>query len=290
MGSTSRRRTPSSAHGRTASSSPSPTPTHAQLITRCVHQDIPAFCEKPMDSTIPTTAAIVQLVERSDVPVSIGFQRRRDSRYLALREAMRSGELSALFLARMVVGDETPPPAPEYLAVSGGIANDQSVHDFDVLRFLTDAEIVEICSTGARLSGAPGFAEANDFDHAATMMRLSNGALAVLTSSRNSAPGYDVHVELTGSLRTLGVGCESSTVLEEGSLWTAHSPYRSGFIHAFAEAYRQEMAEFLDVVEREGSPSCTPRDALAAAITVEAAQRSQRSGGWVRVADTSEVF
>jgi myo-inositol 2-dehydrogenase/D-chiro-inositol 1-dehydrogenase len=257
--------------------------THDELLTSAVHKGIPTFCEKPVATTLDATARLLGLVESAGVPVTVGFQRRSDPGYQALRE--RVAGLGTLYLARLVSADEAPPPAA-YLATSGGVFVDQSVHDFDILRYVTGQEITEVYAAGAALTGADGFAETGDADTAVTVLKLSGGAIASLTSSRHSAAGYDVRFELTGSEGVVSVGVP---VQQHGHDGVAEvSATQGGFLSMFADAYRVEMDRFLDHVQGVGANPCSVRDAHIAFTVALAVTKSRRSGVPVLVSDVSE--
>jgi myo-inositol 2-dehydrogenase/D-chiro-inositol 1-dehydrogenase len=254
--------------------------THAELLRASVEHGLPTFCEKPIATGPAETRDLAALIEREGATVTVGFQRRSDPSYRSLKEQIDRGELGRLYLARLVVGDDAPPPAA-YLAGSGGLFVDQSVHDFDILRYLTGQEIVEIHSTTSRLTGAPGFVEADDADTAVTLVTMADGMLAALTSSRHSAAGYDVRLEVAGSkgVRAVGLAGSDTTAAHAGEVVTP----AGGFLSRFAAAYRIEIERFLDHVRGAGENPCTVQDAVAALEAALAATESSRSGRPVRV-------
>ena len=255
--------------------------THEELLTAAVHRGIPTFCEKPIATTIDAAARLLTLVESTDVPVTVGFQRRSDPGYQALRARVASGSLGTLYLARLVSADEAPPPA-EYLASSGGLFVDQSVHDFDILRYVTGQEIVEVHANGAALTGADGFAATGDADTAVTTLRLSGGVLASLTSSRHSAAGYDVSFELAGSGGVVSVGTPDRYPADGVAEVFANA---GGFLATFADAYRAEIHRFLDHVEGVGPNPCSVRDAYLAFTVALAVTESRLTGQPVSVCE-----
>lgn len=259
--------------------------THEDLLTTAVHRGIPTFCEKPVATTTDATARLLALVESTDVPVTVGFQRRSDPAYQALRARVTSGSLGTLYLARLVSADEAPPPA-NYLASSGGLFVDQSVHDFDILRYVTGQEIVEVHATGATLTGADGFATTGDADTATTTLRLSGGMLASLTSSRHSAAGYDVSFELAGSKGSVSVGTPDRYPTDTVAEISANP---GGFLTTFAEAYRAEVHRFLDHVEGIIPNPCTVRDAYLAFTVALAATESRLRGQPVNIYERADV-
>ncbi len=217
-------------------------------------------------------------MDASRVAVTVGFQRRCDPAYVALRDQLRSGVLGKPYLVRMVVGDDQPPPA-SYLSTSGGIFRDQSVQDFDILRWLTGAEVEEVYATGSLRTGFAGFAESEDVDTASVVLRLSDGILATLTASRHSASGYDVRMEVAGSAGMAAVGVEGGPLPgpSPNTPGRARSPY-AGFIERFAVAYRAELRQFIDFVAGHSGNQCTVHDALAALLGSRQVTRGAPAG------------
>jgi myo-inositol 2-dehydrogenase/D-chiro-inositol 1-dehydrogenase len=252
--------------------------THAELLTEAVRRGVPAFCEKPVATGLAETRHLAALVDSTRAKVTVGFQRRSDPPYRVLKEQIEDGQLGRLYLARLVVGDDAPPPA-EYVAGSGGLFTDQSVHDFDILRHLTGQEVVEVYSVGTALTGAPGFGEAEDADTAVTLLKLSEGTLASLTSSRHSVGGYDVRLEVAGSKGIRAVGLTTPTAEEPADVRMPDG----GFLTRFAAAYQAEIVQFLEFVGDRGDNPCSVQDAVAALEIADAATRSSRSGKPVRL-------
>jgi myo-inositol 2-dehydrogenase/D-chiro-inositol 1-dehydrogenase len=254
--------------------------THAELLRDAVARGVPAFCEKPIALDLDETRKISALVDETGATVTIGFQRRSDPAYRELKEQIDRGDLGTLYLARLVVADDAPPPAA-YLATSGGLFVDQSVHDFDILRYLTGEDIEEVYASTTRSTNAPGFVEADDADTAVTLVKLSGGTLAALTSSRHGADGYDVRLEIAGSkgVRAVGAADTDATADRPGQV---RMP-AGGFLHRFAAAYRNELDRFLAFVRGAGPNPCTVQDAVAALEAAVAATRSSRTGRPVRV-------
>ena len=108
-------------------------------------------------------------------------------------EAVADGALGRLLIARAATHDPSP-PAESYIAASGGIFRDLHIHDFDALRFVTGEEIVEVYADGA-VRETPWFADHGDVDVAAAVLKLSGGALAILSGTRHDPLGYDVRLE-----------------------------------------------------------------------------------------------
>lgn len=260
-----------------------PTATHAGLIERALAANIPVFCEKPVASTVAVTEAICALAAAARVPVQIGYQRRFDPGYVAAREALASGALGELRRAHLITCDQRP-PAPDYIAGSGGIFRDCSIHDFDILRWVTGREVVSVFATGAA-RGYPAFAEAGDVSEAAAVLTLDDGTLATLQASRYNGAGYDVRMEVAGThgQRTVGLDVHAALRSAEPDVaWPTDVPWAT-FPERFAVAYRAELTHFITTTIPTGTSPCTPDECLADLLVAEAAQRSLDTGTHVPV-------
>ncbi|MEV5836111.1 Gfo/Idh/MocA family oxidoreductase [Nocardia sp. NPDC052112] len=261
------------------------TDSHPELITRAVDAGIPVFCEKPVAADIQGTLDVITLLENSTIPVQIGFQRRFDAGYRAARAAITSGSLGWLHTLRATTLDPTPPPA-EYIPRSGGLFRDCGVHDFDIIRWVTGREVVEVYATGAN-RGEQFFADAGDVDTAAVLLRLDDGALATVSLSRYNGAGYDVRLEALGSRGNAIVGLDDRAPLSsvEPDYAPSGSPAYPGFMERFRRAYTDELAAFLAVASGELANPCTPADALEAFFIAEACELSRHERRPVAVAE-----
>ncbi|MGQ4614614.1 Gfo/Idh/MocA family protein [Nocardia sp. R7R-8] len=261
------------------------TDSHPELIIRAVDAGIPVFCEKPVAADITGTLAVIDHLRDSPIPVQIGFQRRFDAGYRAAREAIRSGKLGWLHTLRATTLDPAPPPA-EYVARSGGIFRDCGVHDFDIIRWVTGREIVEVYALGGN-RGAVFFAEADDVDTAAVVLRLDDGTLATVSLTRYNGAGYDVRLEALGSSGNAIVGLDDRSPLTSVEPDHSRSPYPpyGGFMERFRPAYADELAAFIEVAIGQLDNPCTPADALEAFYVAEACELSRSEGRAVEVAE-----
>ncbi|MFI6508591.1 Gfo/Idh/MocA family oxidoreductase [Streptosporangium sp. NPDC050855] len=260
-----------------------PTATHAELLTRACAEGLPVFCEKPVAAGVPETLRVLDAVRRSGTVVHIGFQRRFDAGYAAARRALADGELGTLHRVHMLSADPRPPD-PGYIPLSGGIYRDCHIHDFDILRWVTGREAETVYATGAN-RGEAFFAEAGDVDTSAALLTLDDGTLVTLQGSRYNGAGYDVRMELAGTLRTRAVGLDPRAPLTsvEG-LQPPGEPWPD-FTSRFRAAYVAELDAFLAAARGETKSPCTVEDALAALYLAEAAELSRREGRPVRVAE-----
>ncbi|MEU9981045.1 Gfo/Idh/MocA family oxidoreductase [Streptomyces sp. NPDC050856] len=260
----------------------SATASHAELIARAARAGLPTFCEKPIALGPAATLGALRAVEAAGTPLQIGFMRRFDTGYRAAREAVRDGRLGRLHTVRSITSDPAPPPAA-YLPLSGGLFRDCLVHDFDILRWVTGREIVEVYATGAD-GGAPMFREAGDVDTAAALLTLDDGTLATATATRCNGAGYDVRMELSGERDQIAVGLDDRTPItstEPLGPPPAGSPW-PGFLARFAPAYEAELDAFLRLARGAIGNPCDGREALRALCVAEACELSRRERRPVR--------
>jgi myo-inositol 2-dehydrogenase / D-chiro-inositol 1-dehydrogenase len=259
------------------------TDAHPSLILAAVEAGLPVFCEKPVARTMAEGLEVRRRVEAAGVPVHIGYQRRFDAAFRAARAAVASGELGWLHTVRATTLDPAPPPAA-YVAVSGGIFRDCSVHDFDSIRWVTGREVVEVYAAGGN-RGDELFARAGDVDTSAAVLTLDDGTLVLVSNSRYNPRGYDVRMELHGSRDSIAVGLEDHLPLrsvEPGVSFPAGEPYQF-FMDRFLPAYRAELEAFTEVVAGSRPSPCTVADGLEAGWIAEACTTSLQQHRPVRM-------
>jgi myo-inositol 2-dehydrogenase / D-chiro-inositol 1-dehydrogenase len=265
------------------------TPSHAPLLRRAVSAGLPTFCEKPVAATLAETIDLARLAAASDVPVHIGFQRRFDRGYRRVAEAVQSGELGWLHTIRANTHDQAPPPA-SYIATSGGIFRDCSVHDFDIVRFVTGHEVETVYATGAN-KGEPFFTQAGDVDTGAAVLTLDDGTMVLVSATRYNGGGHDVRLEALGSAGAMAVGLDDSLALrsaEEGVGFPG-GPQHWSFMERFLPAYQAELAAFVEVARGERPSPCTVSDALQAFRIAEACELSRRENRPVRLDEVADL-
>jgi len=259
------------------------TPAHAELIHLALDAKLPVFCEKPVALDVAGTREVIAHVAASGVPLHVGFQRRFDAGYAAVREAVRSGQLGWLHTLRGCTCDPAPPHAA-YIPTSGGIFRDCAVHDFDAIRWVTGREVTEVYATGAN-KGESFFAEAGDVDTATAVLTLDDGTLASVTCTRYNGAGYDVRLEACGSLGSVVAGLDDQTPVrsaEPGVGWPGGDAYR-GFMDRFHDAYVAELSAFTELAAGRIDSPCTAAEALEALLVAEAADLSRREHRPVRI-------
>jgi myo-inositol 2-dehydrogenase / D-chiro-inositol 1-dehydrogenase len=208
----------------------------------------------------------------------VGFQRRFDAGYRRAREAVAGGELGFLHTVRVNTHDQSPPPAA-YIPTSGGLFRDCSIHDFDVLRFVTGREVASVFAVGAN-KGDRFFTEGGDIDTGAAVLTLDDGTLVTASATRYNGGGHDVRMEVMGSEGTIGVGYDDSLAVrsvEDGADYP-RGPQKWSFMERFLPAYRTELTAFCEVVAGRIETPCTVADAIEAFRVAEACEVSRATG------------
>ena len=269
----------------------SSTDTHADLVIAAARAGKAIFCEKPIDLALPRVDAALAAVRAAGVPMLVGFNRRFDPSFAELHRRIGAGAIGAVEQVVVTSRDPGLPPI-EYLKVSGGQFRDMTIHDFDMARWLLAAgpggeEPVEVFAWGAALVD-PAVAAAGDIDSCMVLLRCASGRMAHINNSRRAAYGYDQRIEVHGSLGRLIAGNRVATTVEQAD---AHSVSSEKPLHFFleryAEAYRIELAAFIDAVARGTPMPVGAEDGRQALVLAEAALRSLRENRPVRVAEVA---
>ena len=251
----------------------SSTTTHAPLIIAAAEAGKHIFCEKPIALDLTTIDQALAVVARAGVKLQIGFNRRFDSNFRHLRETVVSGGIGAPHLVRITSRDPAPPPL-DYLKHSGGIFLDMTIHDFDLARFLIDAEIDEVYATGNVLID-PAIGVVGDLDTAVVTLHYTNGALGVIDNSRQAVYGYDQRAEVFGSAGSIEAANKTpyntlhSTV---GGVQSARPLYF--FLKRSLAAYVAEWRAFIPVIHHDQPPLVSGHDGRMATLLGLAAWRS----------------
>ncbi len=263
----------------------SATSTHADLIVKGLQAGKAVFCEKPVDLSITRVAETLKVVEASDKPVLIAFNRRFDPGVAEVQRRAASGAVGPIEIVNVTSKDPEGGLPIEYLKVSGGMFRDMTIHDFDMCRFLLGEEPVTVSATASSLV-SPDIAAIGDIDTACVTLQCASGRIAVITNSRRASSGYDQRVEIhgaTGTLRTENVP-KNMFVHESGSMVERSTP-KFFFTDRYAESYAAEWAHFVRVLEGTEAPRPNAVDGYRALLLAEAAYVSLTTGRAANVAD-----
>jgi len=260
----------------------SSTDTHADLIVAAAAAGKHIFCEKPISLSLAEIDRALAAVAAAGVKLQVGFNRRFDSNFLRVRQAVASGEIGTPNLFHIVSRDPFPPPL-SYLRPSGGIFLDMMVHDFDMARFLMGDEVEEIYAQGAVLID-PGFAAEDDFDTALAMLRFRSGAIGTIDNSRKSTFGYDQRVEVLGSKGKIATENRYPNQVTVSSEKTVYSdpPYLF-FMQRYPDSFAAEVQAFTQSVLENKPVAVTGEDSRVPVVMALAAGKSSREHRPVRL-------
>jgi myo-inositol 2-dehydrogenase/D-chiro-inositol 1-dehydrogenase len=260
----------------------SSTDTHADLVIAAAKAGKAIFCEKPIDLSLARVDACLAEVKRAGVKMLVGFNRRFDPSFAELHRRIGAGAIGRLEQVIITSRDPGPPPV-SYIKVSGGLFRDMTIHDFDMARWMLGEEPVEVFAYAANLVD-PAIGEAGDVDSAMVLLKTASGRMAHINNSRRAAYGYDQRIEAHGSGGRLIAGNRTPTTVElaDANAVTTDKPLHF-FLERYAEAYRIELAAFLDALERGTPMPVGAEDGRQALVLADAAFESIRTGRPVRL-------
>lgn len=260
----------------------SSTDTHAEHLRAAATAGIPVLCEKPVDLDLARAVEVVGYVRDRGVPAMVDFNRRFDRDYAELQRVVASGEVGDVHLIQMTTRGPVLPPLA-YIAVSGGQMRDQTVHFFDLVRWISGLDPEAVFATGSTMV-EPRLAEHRDVDLSAVTLRLPGGALVQIDSARQIGYGYDERIEVLGSTGMVEARRQrTGAVVRYGAGQVVEDGMHAGWFDRVAPSYRAALDHFVTAL-RDGSPIGPDLDeALKAQAVAEAATRSLATGQMERV-------
>lgn len=258
------------------------TPAHLDLVTAAAAAGKHVFCEKPMGIDAAEIMDAAARVSRAGRLLQVGFNRRFDPDVRRLAERLRAGEIGEVHMVIVTNRDPRRPPL-DFVRASGGLFMDFSIHDFDMVRFLTGDEVVEAFAAGAALVD-PAIGEAGDVDTALITLRLAGGAFALVDNSRETRFGYDQRIEVHGDAGSLRLENRRPTaVVAETGEHVRRDPPHATYVERYRDSYAAQLEAFFDCVRSGRTPAVGGADAAAAVAVAHAALRSQRTKARVAV-------
>lgn len=258
------------------------TDTHVDAMVASAVAGRAIFCEKPISLNLTEVDRGLAAVNAAGVKLQIGFNRRFDPSHKAVANAVQHGAVGDVHLCNITSRDPGPPPI-EYISGSGGMFHDMTIHDFDMARYVTKSDVVEVYARGA-VRVDPAIGEAGDIDTGVVLLTHANGALTTIDNSRRAAYGYDQRVEAFGSLGKAA----SDNYHDFNSVLATEAGYRrpplqNFFLERYAQSYLDQWAAFIDYVRGDGASPASGADGRAPLVIAQAAQRSMAENRPVRI-------
>ena len=261
----------------------SSTDTHIDLLVEAAAASKPAFVEKPLSLDLAEVDRGIAAATEAGIAVQVGFNRRFDASHRHVRDRVVAGDVGDVHLVRISSRDPDPPPI-SYIEVSGGIFCDMTIHDFDMARFVTGSEAVEVYATGG-VRVDPAIGEAGDLDTAVIVVTHANGAITTIDNSRRAVYGYDQRLEAFGSK---GMAASDNPAAATALYWGPQGSHGPPLPHFFVERYTQsylaEWDAFVAMVGGAPSP-VNLADGRAPLVMGLAAWKSVREGRPVAIAE-----
>ena len=250
-----------------------PTDTHADLIERFARAGKAIFCEKPVDLDADRVRACLAVVKETGAKLMVGFNRRFDPHFMAVRAAIDEGRIGTVEMVTITSRDPGPPPI-DYIKRSGGIFRDMTIHDFDMARFLLGEEPVSVSAHAAVLVD-PEIGKAGDYDSVTVILETASGRQAVINNSRRATYGYDQRIEVHGSKGMAAAENQRPVSIEVATdAGYTRPPLHDFFMTRYTEAYANEIAGFIAAIEKGAAIAPNGEDGLAALALADAALRS----------------
>jgi len=253
------------------------TDTHSDLMEKAAAAGKAILCEKPVDLSLARAQACLDAVSKTGVPVMIGFNRRFDPNFSAIRASIAAGEIGKPELLSITSFDPAPPPVA-YVKVSGGLFRDMMIHDFDMANFLMGDVPKTVHASGTSIVD-PEIGKAGDVDTAVVTLTYADGRIAVIKNSRRAVYGYDQRVEILGSEGLLSAGnVLENTVSKATKQGVTSAKPEFFFLERYMRAYAAEWDAFVAAVLDGAAIPVTLKDGVAALALAEAATASVKSG------------
>ncbi|OAQ13982.1 oxidoreductase [Bibersteinia trehalosi Y31] len=251
----------------------SSTNTHAPISIEAAQAGKHVFCEKPVDADPAKIREVLAAVEKAGVKFQVGFNRRFDHNFKAIKDCVAAGDIGEPHVIRVTSRDPEAPPI-EYVKVSGGMFFDMTIHDFDMIRYLSGSEVEEVFAVGTVLVN-PEIGKAGDIDTAVITLKLKNGAIGVIDNSRKAAYGYDQRAEVFGSKGAIHITNDTgSTAIFSGENGVIAEKPKYFFLERYMQSFADEISCFVDSVVNDKPTLVNGNDGLQPVLIALAAKKS----------------
>ncbi len=265
----------------------SSTNTHSPISIEALKAGKHVFCEKPVDSDVEKIKEVIKAVKESGKKFQVGFNRRFDSNFASIKDTILAGELGEVQIVKITSRDPEAPPI-EYVKVSGGMFMDMTIHDFDMARFLSGSEPVEIFARGSVLVNKQ-IGEAGDIDTAVITITMANGSIVVIDNSRQAVYGYDQRAEVFGSLGMAKVENKTNSSLEISTKKgiVSEKPLYF-FLERYMDSFAEEMTQFCDAIINNKEVPVNENDGLVPVYMAMAAKKSVEENRPVKLSEVQK--
>ena len=265
------------------------TDQHSKLSMEALKAGKHVFCEKPIDHDVNKIKEVLEVVKESGKKYQVGFNRRFDHNFKAIRDAVVAGKVGKQQIIKITSRDPEP-PSIDYVKVSGGIFLDMTIHDFDMVRYLSGSEVEEVYAAGS-VTVDPEIGKAGDVDTAVITLKLENGATAVIDNCRASCYGYDQRAEVFGDKGCVAISndSDSNAVYSSKDGVTAEKPMFF-FLQRYMMAYANEIDQFVEAIVNDTPTPVNANDGLQPVLIGLAAKKSAAENRPVKIAEIKKEY
>jgi predicted dehydrogenase len=247
---------------------------HAQAIRTAAAARKHILCEKPLATNLDDAHAALTDVGSYGVSLQIGFMRRYDPAYAAAMKRVEAGEIGEPVIFKAIGRDKDVPALAAYQAyVNGMVFYNNTIHDFDLARWLMRDEVVEV-QAYTTVAIRPEVAQYGDVVASVVNLKYARGAIGNVESYVQAIYGYDVRTEIVGSKGSILVGTIHQTPAIFLTSNGGTQALADHFLTRFADAYLAEVRDFVQSVLHDRPPRVTGEDGLRALEFAVAAETS----------------
>jgi scyllo-inositol 2-dehydrogenase (NAD+) len=252
--------------------------THAELVVKAADRGKDILCEKPLALTVPDAERAAAAAEANGVRLQVGFMRRYDPAYKEAFEAIAQGEIGHPVLFAGISRDAQPPPRSYFTgAGAGGLFIDSGNHDFDLARWLMQDEVSSVSASGG-IVASPELADVQPIDVGLATLTFRNGAMGTVALYRRAVYGYDIRTEVLGTEGAVMIGGHTKHAVRFLRPGRSTSEVQMHWLDRFAEAYRLEVADWVQRMATDRPPTITATDGVRAVQLSVAAEESRATG------------
>jgi scyllo-inositol 2-dehydrogenase (NAD+) len=247
---------------------------HASAVKTVAAAGKDMLCEKPLALTLSDANELLDTVAKTGVRLQVGFMRRYDPAYSAAKTRIEAGEIGMPLVFKSVGRDKYGAPLAAYTPnLSGMLFYTNSIHDFDLARWLIQDEVAEVHAY-TTVASRPELGQFGDVVAGVVNLKFDRGAIGNVESHSNAIYGYDVRTEIVGSTGSIFIGSLHHTPVTFLAKDGSTQPTADHFLTTFASAYVAEMQDFVNMILNDRSPRVTVEDGLKALAIAVAAEES----------------
>lgn len=255
-----------------------PTNTHLEYIEAAANAGLPIYCEKPLDHSLERVDHCIAALEKNPVPFMLGFNRRFDPEVAALQQAVKAGNLGQLNFLLSTSREPSPPPI-SYVKASGGYFVDATIHDIDLMCWITGERPSEVFAAGSCMID-PAIGEVGDSDTTMTILKMPSGCLVHINNCRRCAYGFDQRIEAFGEAGMIQTSNQrDNNLIHWGKDATdAKAPLKHFFLERYDDSFYHALDEFHKAITEKRAPQPTAEDGKAALAIALACAQSRDTG------------